>query len=166
MQHVSSTISEHLARDHTRLHALLAAATAAEALDREAFAAFRAGLLRHIAIEEKLLLPAARRARSGVALERARELRIDHGALAALLVPTPDFALCSEILALLTIHDAKEEGPGGVYAECESLLTPAESAELAARAAAFPDIRAAAHFDGHGVHRTAADALASGRSRK
>jgi len=52
-------ITEYLLADHERLSALLAAATSRSAVDRDAFAAFRAGLLRHIAIEEYDVFPAA-----------------------------------------------------------------------------------------------------------
>ncbi len=53
-----------LAEDHARLDALLAQAVErAGEIDRPAFDFFREGLLRHIALEEKILLPAARRAR-------------------------------------------------------------------------------------------------------
>lgn len=159
-------ITDYLARDHERLHALLERATASGVLDAEAYAGFRAGLLRHIAIEEKLLWPAARRARAGELLPRAAELRVDHAALTSLMVPTPDAALCAEIRGLLGRHDAREEGPEGVYAECERRLTPDESEELAARAEAYPPVRVARHFDGPAAHRTAASALASARRIK
>ena len=74
------TIAAYLHADHERLRRLLHRATAATELDLAAFADFRRGLLRHIGIEEKLLLPAARGARGGSPLERARDLRIDHAA--------------------------------------------------------------------------------------
>lgn len=154
-------VSDWLAVDHQRLHALLVAALADGSFDPLAFAALRAGLLRHIGVEEKILLPAARRARGGEAIERAWALRLDHAALTSLMVPTPDRALAEEVSALLASHDAKEEGPLGVYAECEALWTAPESALLAARAEAAPAVRVAAHFDGHGTHRTAAAALAA-----
>lgn len=162
-----SRVSEYLVTDHTRLHDLLRrAVTPSGQIEHSSYAAFRAALLRHIAIEEKLLLPAARRARGGVPIERARDLRVDHAALSSLLVPTPDVALCGELLSLLTPHDAKEEGESGAYAECEQLLSEEESAALAARAASFPEIRVASHFDGPSVYRTAAHALAAARRMK
>ncbi len=154
-------VTEWLVDDHRRLHALLERARTSVPFDREAFAAFRAGLLRHIAIEEKLLLPAARRARGGVAIERAWDLRMDHAALTSLLVPTPDAALVGEILSILVPHDDKEEGASGVYAECEKLMSEAESQALTERALALPSIPLAAHFDGPGALRTAQAALAS-----
>ena len=48
------------------------------ALDFEAYDLFRRGLLRHIAMEEKVLLPEARRLRGGSPLAIAVRLRADH----------------------------------------------------------------------------------------
>ena len=158
---MSQRFTDLLVADHQRLHRLLAAAHAGEDLDHAAFAAFRAGLLRHIAIEEKVLFPAVRRARVGTPLARARDLRIEHAALTSLVVPTPDARLSAELEALLASHDAKEEGADGVYAECEAALTPADSRALVAVAEALPPVRVAPHFDGPGVYRTAALALAA-----
>lgn len=158
-----STITGYLRSDHARLHGLLKRAMSLPHLDKEAFAAFRRGLLRHIAIEEKMLLPAVRKARGGRVLDGAHELRIDHAALTSLLVPTPDRKLCREILSLISVHDEKEEGAGGTYDECERWLDDHELIALAEQAQAFPEVRVARHFDGHNVHRTAEGALTSAR---
>ncbi len=157
------TIIDYLVWDHARLHGLIEQAMARPHLDAEAFAAFRRGLLRHIAIEEKVLFPAVRRARGGLVLARAHELRIDHAALTSLLVPTPDLALCHEVLSLLSMHDVKEEAAGGTYGECKSWLNGDELVLLAQHAASFPEVRVARHSDGPHVHRTAEGALASAR---
>jgi len=154
-------ITEYLSRDHVRLHDLLARATASEIFGAEAFAEFREGLLRHIAIEEKILLPAVKRARGGESLSRAHQLRVEHGALTSLLVPTPDAGLCAEIISILSPHDAREEGSNGVYAECEGYLSSAESNQLTERALSMPKFRTMPHYDGPEVHRTAVSALAS-----
>ena len=151
-------VTEYLAADHQRLHALLAQA-ASGPFDADAFERFRGGLLRHIGIEEKLLFPEVRR-RGAAPPEAMRRLRVEHAALVSLLVPTPDAALAAEIEAFLSIHDAREEGAGGVYASCEAILGEA-SAALAEAARQFPAVRMARHFDGHGVHRTAREAIAS-----
>ena len=155
------TLTAYLVSDHARLHGLLARAAVAGQLDPAAFADFRRGLLRHIAIEEKLLFPAVRKVRGGASLDRAHGLRIDHAALTSLLVPTPDLALCREILALLSMHDAKEEGAGGVYEECARWLSNDEFVLLAERATSFPEVRVRPYFDGPNVYRTADAALAS-----
>ena len=58
-------VFHYLAADHARLDELLRVAGARpDAIDRPSYAAFRAGLLRHIGLEEKILFPAARRARA------------------------------------------------------------------------------------------------------
>jgi hypothetical protein len=49
-----------LAEDHARLDGLLQrSVTEAGTIDHAAYAEFRAGLLKHISMEEKILLPAA-----------------------------------------------------------------------------------------------------------
>ena len=59
---MSGPLTSFLAGDHTRLDGLLRwAMTAGGVIDLAAYAEFRAGLLRHISLEEKILLPAARR---------------------------------------------------------------------------------------------------------
>src|SRR5262245_30922604 len=77
-------------RRSSRLDALLERAMSdPENIDDSAYAQFRAGLLKHIGMEEKVLLPAAQKLRGGEPLPVAPRLRLDHGALAALLVPSP-----------------------------------------------------------------------------
>jgi hypothetical protein len=73
-------------------------------------------------------LPTAKRLRGGRPLPAARQLRLDHAALAALLVPTPTPATVERLRALLDVHNALEEGDDGVYAQCERLAhTEADS---------------------------------------
>jgi hypothetical protein len=144
-----NTIRGLLEREHAALDAHLGAAAPGPTspVDMSAYGAFRAGLLRHIGMEEKILLPAARRARRGEPLERAAQLRRDHAAIAALLVPTPTRAIVAQLRALLAAHNILEEGPDGVYAECEALAGAAAS-ELLARLEAAPAVPPAPHFDG------------------
>lgn len=55
-----------LADDHARLDVLLQRAFAdPDQIDLHAYSEFRSGLLKHIAIEEKVLLPAAQQAQDG-----------------------------------------------------------------------------------------------------
>jgi hypothetical protein len=119
---MSGALTNVLAGDHTRLDGLLdQAMTAGGAVDRAAYAEFRAGLLRHISLEEKILLPAAQRWQGGDPLPLAAKLRLDHGALAALLVPTPTPAIVAALRTVLVAHNALEDGPVGVYERCEQL---------------------------------------------
>jgi hemerythrin-like domain-containing protein len=158
-----SGICQYLIADHARLHELLTRARSGSQLDHAAFAAFRAGLLRHIGIEEKILFPAVREALGGVSLQSALELRVEHGAIASLLVPTPDLELARELAALLAAHDATEDEPEGVYEQCETILGETRSRALTERARNAPEVPVAAHYDGPTVHRTAASALNAAR---
>jgi len=140
-------LQQYLQEDHRRLEALLAAAVAGAEIDRAAFEVFRAGLLRHIGMEEKILLPAARRLRAGEPLPLARQLRLDHGALAALLVPTPTRAIVDQIRALLVAHNPLEEDPGGLYEICDRLAA-GEVQSLLQRLKDAPQVPLAPHYDG------------------
>jgi hypothetical protein len=152
-------ITRYLAEDHARLDGLLARALAAPGgVDLDLFGAFRAGLLRHIAIEEKLLFPALREARGGAPHPHWVRLRIDHGALTSLLVPPPTPALVAELRSILVPHNALEEGAAAPYAAAD-LLLPADAAALLERMRAYPPVRVAPYRDGPRVLRTAADAL-------
>ncbi len=140
-------IRELLEKDHARLDALPRRATEADAFDVEAYEAFRAELLRHIALEEKILLPEARRLRRGEPFPVEKRLHADHAALAALVVPTPTREIVGTIREVLDEHNPLEEGPAGVYAACEKVLG-AELEAVMARLRAAPEVRVAAHFDG------------------
>ncbi len=141
---VGGLLAQHMAAEHARLEALLERSVAdPKRFDARAFDEFRAGLLRHIGIEEKILLTDARRRRGGEPLPVAKMLRVEHGALASLLVPTPDRALVEEIRTLLHSHDAREEGPGGLYETCEQLAGE-EVSVLLERARRAPQVPAAA----------------------
>ena len=148
MDAVASPLHRVLADDHRRLDALLERATANPGrIDREAYAGFRAGLLRHIGMEEKILLPAVQRLRGGEPLAVAASLRLQHGAIAALLVPTPTPDVVATLRAVLDAHNALEEGPGGLYETCEAIAGKTVGA-LVADLRAAPEVPAAAHVDG------------------
>jgi hypothetical protein len=153
-------ISRFLSDDHRRLEDLLERATAGPGpIDPVLFEQFRAGLLRHIGMEEKVLLPATRRARGGTPLPIARQLRLDHGAIAALLVPTPTPDVVSRLRAILALHDALEEDPDGGYDTCDRLLA-GESTAVVERLRGFPAVRTAPHNDGPFVEHHIAERLA------
>jgi hemerythrin HHE cation binding domain-containing protein len=136
-----------LVDDHHRLDALLHRAFAVPTeVDLAAYDAFRKGLLRHIGLEEKILFPAAQRAQGGVPLEVAARLRLDHGALAALLVPPPTAPIGAALRAILLAHNPLEEGERGVYAACEALLGD-QSRALAEDLRAAPEVRVNPNVD-------------------
>ena len=93
-----------------------------EKFDDGAYAEFRAGLLKHISIEEKILLPAAQRFRGGTPLPIAAKIHLDHGALVALMVPPPTRALVSTIRSILAAHNKLEEEVEGLYEASEQAI--------------------------------------------
>ncbi|MBS1567904.1 MAG: hemerythrin domain-containing protein [Bacteroidetes bacterium] len=125
--------------DHRRLEAILDAAFAdPKAIDHRLYDQFRAGLLRHIGMEEKILFVAAQQANGGEPLPIQAKLRLDHGALTSLMVIPPGEALTQVIRHVLDLHDELEEKPGGMYDACEH-LTKHQTEDLLARLAQVPE---------------------------
>jgi hemerythrin HHE cation binding domain-containing protein len=152
-------IRRFLADDHDRLDLLLrSAVTPSGEVDLVSYRAFRAGLLRHIAIEEKILFPASQRARGGRPHPAVARLHQDHGALALLLVPTPTASIVEEIRSILDGHNEIEEAAEGVYDVCDRLLGDELEAVLE-RLRTYPPVKLAPHLDGPGIVRRAEDAL-------
>jgi hypothetical protein len=154
-------IHRFLAADHVRLRALLDAAT--EDPSRVALAPyteFRNGLLRHIAMEEKVLFRDARDRRDGLPLPVTRQLHADHAAIASLLGPPPTPEILATIRAILAEHDPLEEGPDGLYAQCERLAAD-DLDDMLARMDAIPPVRASQHVDEPRIHEHIARMLAA-----
>lgn len=153
-------LTEFLTQDHERLDALMARAVRdPDTIDYEAYAEFREGLLRHIGIEEKILMLDAKERRGGERLELFRQIRIEHSAIALLLIPQPTHAILGEIRHILELHNPREEGPDGLYAICEDLAGE-DAALLLERAKNAPKVPVAKHYDGPRAHYTAESALA------
>lgn len=149
-----------MAADHTRLDGLLERAAAAPPrIDAASYDAFRRGLLKHIAMEEKILLPAAQSLNGNQPLPIAARLRLDHGALAALLVPTPTPQIVAALQTILAAHNALEEGPAGVY-ETVARLAQAQASELLERLQSAPAVPVSPFNDGPRVMTATRRALA------
>src|SRR5574337_2050411 len=112
------SIARFLTEDHQRLEELLdRAGLQGGAIDSVPYEEFRAGLLRHIGMEEKILFPAIQRAQQGQADSvlvppfgsLLARLRLEHGALATLLMPSPTPAILATIRGMLQRHDRSEE---------------------------------------------------------
>jgi hypothetical protein len=133
------SLSDFLSRDHARLGELLAQSLASSgALRADLYREFRAGLLHHIAMEEKILIPAVRR-KDPVAIGGIEaQIRLDHGALAALLVPPPIPGVISALRAILLKHNEREEGRGGLYATADGVLRETAQQVLEAMRASLP----------------------------
>jgi hypothetical protein len=144
---MAGPVARYLEDDHARIDATLhRALDSSDRIEPEAYAEFRAALLRHISMEEKILLPAARMANGGDPLPQVARLHLDHGALAALLVPTPNKAIIDAIRAILDRHNVIEEGANGVYEKCE--LLPGFNADaILKRLQSAPPVAMAPHAD-------------------
>ena len=144
-------VTRFLTDDHRRLEQLLQTAVAtADHVAQEAYDHFRAGLLRHIGMEEKILLPAAQRWNGGRPLSIAAKLRLDHGALAALLMPTPTTHIVVTLHRILEQHNLLEEGPDGLYEIC-GRLAGAEVEQPMIRLRAAPEPAVLPHSDAPAV---------------
>jgi hemerythrin-like domain-containing protein len=142
-------ISRFFGEDHDRLGVLLdAAATDPGGVRFEPFGQFRAGILRHIAMEEKRLIPAATEARGGQPPALAARLRVDHGAIAALLVPTPRPDIVASLRALLERHNQREEEAAGLYDECDRALGAEAALRLVEELRGYPEVRLRPYNDG------------------
>ncbi|MEJ7754713.1 MAG: hemerythrin domain-containing protein [Candidatus Limnocylindrales bacterium] len=140
-------IEQFMVEDHARLDDLLRAATTGPAIDEEAFARFRHDLLRHIGMEEKVLLPYARSRRGGAPLPVAAALRADHGAIAKLLVRSPTAQSIDALRCILGRHNALEEGPDGLYAACDALAGD-QAPAVVGRLRQQPSVPVAKYYDG------------------
>lgn len=116
--------------DHERIEDILnRSVLIADKIDEELYRQFRVGLLTHIKMEERILFKAAREAKGGDPLPIAPQLKLEHGALTALMVLPPSAEVIKVIRHIMALHDIKEEEPGGMYDACE-LLTKERTNEI------------------------------------
>lgn len=153
-------IYQMLVEDHRRMEGLLALAAADTGTSSAgAYEEFRSVLLRHIGMEENILIPSAHQARGDVRLPMADRIRLDHGALAALLVPLPTPEIIACIKAILSVHNPLEEAKDGLYETCERLVAD-QLGELLEKLRAYPCPRLKPHVSSPGVLDATRRALA------
>jgi hypothetical protein len=141
------TISGYLEEDHRRIEHILQEATgSSDRTEPRLYQEFRGALLRHIGMEEKILFPAIRNATGGGSLPGVEQLHLDHGALAALLVPTPGASILDAIRTILRRHNIIEEGPDGIYRRFEQ-LPDIDAGGILARLQAAPPVAMNPHVD-------------------
>jgi hypothetical protein len=122
---VNGLLYRYFEQDHRRLERLLAEACAKpDAINIAAFDQFRSGILKHIGMEEKILIPAFQRFSGGVPFPLAAKIRLDHGAIAALMVPPPSMTIIRALRAILAAHNVLEESLDGLYEACENSAGP------------------------------------------
>lgn len=148
MKDTVGPIERFMTEDHARLDRLLRASEGAGgSIDEPTYSRFRHDLLRHIGMEEKVLLPFARARRRGAPLEVAPALRRDHGAIANVLVRSPSRASLDGLRELLGAHNALEEGPTGLYATCDAIAGD-EAERVVERLRLQPQVPLAPYYDG------------------
>lgn len=119
---MNGPLHQFFTKDHRRIEALLDKATEnPNEIIMEHYQLFRTGLLTHIKMEENILFPAVLKANGNVSLPILPQLRLDHGALTALMVPPPTAGLIKVLRYILDKHDIAEEEQGGLYEICEHL---------------------------------------------
>jgi hypothetical protein len=153
-----------LSEDHARLDALLAQATDSDAIDPVAYAEFRGGLLRHIAMEEKVLFADVRARGAPELAALVKQLHADHAAIASLLVPPPTRELIATLRSVLAEHNPLEEGQGGLYDACDALVAE-DAAAVISRMRGIPATRVSEHLDEPRIHEHIARMLAARRPR-
>lgn len=114
-------IMSYLEYDHARLDHQLksAAAVFRDDVHPDEYARFRTGLLRHIGLEERILFPAMAKHWGPEVLPDVRQIHLDHGAIASLLMVPPAPSVIAALRGILHLHDRLEEREGGVYRACE-----------------------------------------------
>jgi hypothetical protein len=156
---VFGPLFEFLVADHARVSGLLERVTRDSGeMDLPAYHSFRSGLLKHIGMEEKILLPALERAH-GVSRATAARFRRGYQALAALLASTPSAGIVRTLGAVFADHDRLERAPGGLYEACERLDEETRAA-LLARARSAPEVPVAPLQEGSRPIEAARRALA------
>jgi hypothetical protein len=121
---MSGALYQYLTNDHERLDALLERAARRDDIDMEPYSEFRKLLLRHISLEEKIVLPAIARWQGGRKAAIADRLRLDHSAIVSLLVPSPNPAIILTLRSVFAVHNPLEENEGGLYDLFEKLAGP------------------------------------------
>lgn len=134
-------ITHYLSADHDRLDQLLRLSiTAAGEINTDAYQKFRQGLLRHIGIEEKILIPALKQNLDGEMQKTLDRIRSDHSAIVALLVPPPSPAIVQALKAILTGHNELEEKNGGFYERADAFDEIAAE-QIAEKVKNAPDVK-------------------------
>lgn len=139
-------IEAFMVADHVRLDQQLAASERNGGIDEQAYAEFRHDLLRHIAMEEKVLLPFLR-SQVGTPFAAAAVLRADHGEIAKLLVRSPTQPLVDALRVILGRHNPLEEGHEGLYATCDR-AAGGDAEGVVDRLRAQPTVPVAKYYDG------------------
>jgi hypothetical protein len=157
---MQGALYQYMADDHERLDSLLQFAVAKPGvIDTQSYHEFRKGLLRHISMEEKIVFPAIARWQGGKKVAIAERLRLDHGALVALLAPPPTPSIMLTIRSILEVHNELEEREGGLYELLED-MAGAEGEQILAQLKSAPPVAVLPNNDKPEVLEAAKKAVA------
>lgn len=141
------TLRKLLEDDHRALAAELSACLSGDQVGLASFDRFRHHLLWHVAVEERLVMPALVKA-LGRPPPTAQGMRKDHAGIAALCVPRPEREWVENLRDLLDEHYRVEESAGGFYEACERTLPADVQAALVAAIEALPPLQLGAFTEG------------------
>lgn len=150
-------IATTFAAEHQALRSLLRECLGPHGVDAARFDEFRQRLLQHIAVEEKVLLPALEQKLGHPTLTHD-EVRKDHAGVAALCVPAPNRAWVEALMQQLEEHHRVEEGEHGFFALCDRWLAD-DAPSLFAAARALPPLQLTPFNDGRRVREHLAEVL-------
>ena len=128
-----------------------------DVIDMRVYAEFRKGLLRHISIEEKIVIPAILGGTGDEHKKLIGRLRLDHGALVSLLVPPPSRSIVATIQSILRTHNPLEEDKGGLY-DIGELFSGTEE-EMLSRVKSTPEVPVLPHNERPGALEAARRAV-------
>jgi hypothetical protein len=144
---MSGPLRDYLTNDHNMLDALLEFAIEQPGvIEPDAYSDFRKRLLRHISIEEKIVLPAIERWQGGRKAPMQDRLHMDHGVIASLLVPPPTRALIRTLQSIFAAHNPIEENEDGLYDLFEK-LAGLETDKYLVMMKEAPEVRVLPHND-------------------
>jgi hypothetical protein len=150
---------QYLSDDHEKLDGLLEKAARPDAIDPEPYSEFRKRLLRHISLEEKIVLPAIARWQGGRKAAIADRLRLDHSAIVSLLVPPPNRSIIRTLRSIFEVHNPLEENESGLYHLFEKLAGP-ETKKMLEELQTAPEVLVLPHNEKPELVELAKQALA------
>ena len=136
-----TSLSTYLTSDHDRIDNFLQQAlTDSGDINPDAYNGFRQGLLRHIGIEEKILIPALQPLLNERMKQILAQIKADHSLIVALLVPSPTKGIIAALNTILEKHNWLEEANGGFY-EFSERFNEQMLSELAEKIRTAPEVK-------------------------
>ena len=136
-----TSLSTYLTSDHDRIDNFLQQAlTERGDINLTAYTGFRQGLLRHIGIEEKILIPALQPFLNERMKQILAQIRADHSLIVALLVPPPSKGIITALTMILEKHNWLEEANGGFY-EFSEQFDEQTISQLAEKIRTAPEVK-------------------------